>query len=96
MSGDRHLRRTRRFDSSQLAELTKKPVEEQLQQPGTSDDGEEAALAIASRTATVHDPLTTELLAEVARRSQTIEVSPDMVDTAIEEAEPDAPKRSRK
>src|SRR5574337_1994919 len=30
-----------------------------------------------SRTATVHDPFTTGLLAEVARRSQTAELSPD-------------------
>lgn len=40
-----------------------------------------------SRTATVHDPFTTGLLAEVARRSQTAELSPEQVKQALEQDE---------
>lgn len=39
-----------------------------------------------SRTATLSDPLTTGLLAEVARRSQTIEVGPQTIEEAIQRA----------
>lgn len=41
-------------------------------------------VALGSRTTTVDDPLTTSLLAEVARRSRTVEVSPDQIDEATE------------
>lgn len=46
---------------------------------------------LTSRTATLDDPLTTSLLAEVARRSRTIEVAADQIDEAmdLEVAEPD-------
>jgi hypothetical protein len=50
-----------------------------------SVDAESASGAerpLVGRTATVDDPLTTSLLAEVARRSHTIEVSPDQIDDA--------------
>ena len=43
------------------------------------------------RAATVDDPLTTQLLAEVARRSRTIEVAPDQVEDAYDRAEDDTP-----
>jgi hypothetical protein len=46
--------------------------------------------ALASRTATLDDPLTTMLLAEASRRSMTIEVSPDDV-AHIVDAPPDDP-----
>ena len=36
------------------------------------------------RTTTLDDPLTTSLLAEVARRSRTIDVSPDQITEATE------------
>ena len=39
---------------------------------------------LLSRTATLDDPLTTSLLAEVARRSRTIEVSPEQIDQAVD------------
>jgi hypothetical protein len=39
---------------------------------------------LISRTATLDDPLTTSLLAEVARRSRTIEVSAEQIDEAID------------
>lgn len=46
-------------------------------------------LPVSSRTATLDDPLTTSLLAEVARRSRTIEVSPEQIDEANELAAAD-------
>ena len=46
-----------------------------------------------SRTSTLDDPLTTSLLAEVVRRSMTIEVLPEQIDEAkdLEPAVPDEP-----
>jgi DNA-binding transcriptional LysR family regulator len=48
---------------------------------------------LISRTATLDDPLTTSLLAEVTRRSPTIEVEPEQVDEALDiepgDGEPD-------
>ncbi len=41
-----------------------------------------SALPTTSRTATVHDPMTTGLLAEVARRTATIEIDPSMIAAA--------------
>jgi len=47
---------------------------------------------LMSRTATLDDPLTTSLLAEVTRRSRTIEVSAEQIDEAkdleVSDAEP--------
>ena len=45
------------------------------------------AVPAFARTATLDDPLTTSLLAEVARRSKTIDVSPEQIDEAIQEIE---------
>ena len=42
---------------------------------------------IRSRTVTVHDPFTTSLLAEVARRTQTIETAPLRPEDAVEPRE---------
>jgi hypothetical protein len=78
MAGDRHLRQTKRFDSSELATLSKQPIDEL---PPAEPEVEEV-IALRARTATLHDPLTTELLAEVARRSKTMEVTAEMVDEA--------------
>jgi hypothetical protein len=66
----RDSRDTVRFDPTELAELTKSDVR--------TPDNEVAR----SRTATVHDPMTTGLLAEASRRSQTIELD----DETLEEA----------
>jgi hypothetical protein len=41
-----------------------------------------AALPTTSRTATVHDPMTTGLLAEVARRTSTMEIDPRTIAAA--------------
>jgi len=47
---------------------------------GDGDNG----LPVMPRTTTLDDPLTTSLLAEVARRSKTIEVSQEQIDEAME------------
>jgi hypothetical protein len=39
---------------------------------------------LVSRTATLDDPLTTSLLAEITRRSRTIDVSPDQIAEAVD------------
>jgi hypothetical protein len=49
---------------------------------------------LMSRTATVDDPLTTSVLAEVTRRSRTVEVAAEQIDEAMDlevaELDPDA------
>lgn len=87
--GDKRFRRTARYDSRELAVLSRK------QTPSEADWDEKVAagsqkLPVApseARTTTVDDPLTTSLLAEVARRS-TLEVSPEDIDEAIEVIDP--------
>jgi hypothetical protein len=88
----RRSRRSARYDTRELAVLSKK------QTPSEADWDEKIAagsqklpVALASRTTTVDDPLTTRILAEVARRTHTIEVSPDQIDEATEAAPIDAP-----
>jgi hypothetical protein len=70
------------------------------EQPGTAP-AEPKGLAVGtqevpssplmSRTATLDDPLTTSLLAEITRRSRTVEVAAEQIDEAIdlEVADPD-------
>jgi hypothetical protein len=77
----RRSKRSARYDSRELAVLSKK------QTPSETDWDEKIAagsqelpVAQASRTTTVDDPLTTRILAEVARRTSTVEVSPDQPD----------------
>jgi len=90
--------RTRSFDSDALAARTGRPLighEEPDEEPDDdpfADWGGESAqvptgsqthiLPATSRTATVDDPLTTQLLAEVARRTSTIEIDPTTVEFA--------------
>jgi hypothetical protein len=72
-SDDCHRRPTLRFDSSELAELTR--------------DAPADHAPARSRTETLPDPLTTELLAEVARRSKTLELELDEeIDSSIDNA----------
>jgi len=86
----RRSKRTARYDTRELAVLSKK------QTPTEADWDEKIAagsqklpVAISPRTTTVDDPLTTRILAEVARRT-TVEVSPDQVDEAGTEVAADA------
>jgi hypothetical protein len=82
----RNSRRTAKYDSRELAELSRKHVPTEAEW-----DAKVAAGALkasdpgsVARTSTLDDPLTTSLLAEVARRSRTIEVSPEQIDEAID------------
>lgn len=53
----------------------------------------EPEVELRSRTATVHDPLTTSLLAEIARRAQTMSAEDD--EAADEEPRPAGPPKRR-
>jgi hypothetical protein len=84
----RRSKRTARYDTRELAVLSKK------QTPSEADWDEKIAagsqklpVAVSPRTTTVDDPLTTRILAEVARRTNTVEVSPDQIDEAGEATE---------
>jgi hypothetical protein len=87
---NRHSRPTARFDSRELAKLTESEIvsvsmnEVEDAVGEWEDEGEVASGTpmseepLTSRTATVDDPMTTGVLAEVARRP-TIEVDKDWV-----------------
>lgn len=98
----RHSRPTLQFDSRELARLTAKeivtvPMDEVEDAFGEWDDedvpiaagSQPQAMPTTSRTATLSDPLTTGLLAEVARRSRTREVSAGTLEEAIRSLTPD-------
>jgi hypothetical protein len=53
--------------------------EEDQQSPVVASGSQSNALPTTSRTTTVADPLTTQLLAEVARRTSTMEFDPDEI-----------------
>src|SRR4051812_41777853 len=81
----RRTKRAARYDTRDLAVLSKK------QTPSEADWDEKIAagsqklpVSPSARTTTVDDPLTTRILAEVARRSHTVEVSPDQIDEALD------------
>ena len=98
--GERSGRTTRRFESADLIERTKKPIVAPEDRLATQDDdplgdwdeltppvvatgSQPQALPTTARTATVHDPMTTAMLAEVARRTSTMEIDPStMADAA--------------
>jgi hypothetical protein len=82
----RPSKRIVRYDSRELARLSKRhvPTEAEWDEKVASGAPKDASAALVSRTATLDDPLTTSLLAEIARRSMTIEVSPDQIDEAME------------
>lgn len=88
----KHSRSTRRFDSEQLAKLTRhaggdtEAERDRGEGPvaaGSQPDGAPAT----SRTSTVHDPMTMALLAEVARTSRTVEIEPSKIEEASSIAE---------
>jgi len=94
-SGDdkRHSRSTVRFDSEQLAKLTR---EAKAADPAPADAASAASTAVAasaellpatSRAATLHDPMTMALLAEVARNSKTVDFDPERIAELVDEAE---------
>ena len=89
---DIRARKTREFDSARLAALTKEklsdadvqqiaaPEEETKPGSGPITAPEEISLG---RARTLDDPMTTGLLAEVARRSQTTEFDDDLIKEVI-------------
>lgn len=88
----RPQRTTRRFDSAKLAEATRKaaappPDEDALTDDEPSPvapDEDPAALLVRSRAMTVENPITTQLLAEVARSSHTIDFDEDVIEQAVD------------
>lgn len=76
-------RPTKEFDSAKLAALTKEQLDdEEVQQNAAPPlDAENISLG---RTTTLADPMTTGLLAEVARRSQTSEFDDDVIKEVLE------------
>ena len=82
--GDRDSRQgkpTRRFDSAQLAALSRTADET----PASVASGTEPPPRInRPRTPTLEDPLTTQLLCEVSRRAQTVDFDQNVVDEAID------------
>jgi hypothetical protein len=89
MSGDDHraARKTRRFDSAKLAELARGTGE--IQPVGvakpvipvvTASDERPPA---RPRTETIEDPMTTAMLAEVARRAQTVDFDEKLIEDVV-------------
>jgi hypothetical protein len=88
--GDRAKALTRQFVDSHLVELTKNPIvtddpidddplAEWSDNSPVAKGSQNAALPVTSRTKTLADPLTTSLLAEVARRTSTVEIDPSVI-----------------
>jgi hypothetical protein len=110
--GGRRARTTRSYADNELLELTKKsivgdsigntgehddPFEEWNEEGGAVAMGSQSeALPATSRTATLADPMTTGLLAEVARRTSTVELDPSTVEVArkTREIDPEAQRRA--
>ena len=89
MGGDDQKRdsTTRRFSPEELAELARQSQGEEPDPPAPSREAAAGSPAVPtpmSRSQTLHDPLTTEVLAEVARRLAASEPDGD-----ADEAEPD-------
>ena len=88
---DTKSRRTREFDSARLAALTREQAAEAEAQ-AQSEVQQIAAAAAAEqdisvgRAATLDDPMTTGLLAEVARRSQTADFDEELVKEVLNKA----------
>lgn len=87
----KHSRSTRRFDREQLAKLTREAggdldAEREWGDGPFAPDAPSDVVA-TSRTATMHDPLTMALLAEVARTSRTVDFDSDKIEGATSMAE---------
>jgi hypothetical protein len=80
---DNNPRDTLELDPAQLAALTKQARQAiAAAVPGARED--EVPVAVG-RASTLVDPLTTSLLAEVARRSQTQEFDDDVIEEMLDE-----------
>lgn len=101
MGGDnlKRPRSTKRFTRAELAELADKARGDAPSPP--LPDGEpliEPAITPMSRSQTLHDPMTTQLLAEVARRLQTmeLEVPEGVIPVEDEPSHPNLVRRQQK
>lgn len=96
-----HARATRELDRETLLKLTREAsagdaaVVEWDDIADGKPDGEPDERPVASRAATVHDPLTMALLAEVARNSRTAEMDPSKIEAALREALADSTDNAR-
>lgn len=85
---DRTPRTTREFDAAQLAALTKQPLPDKAPKIQAEPVQQQAEASIAfGRAATIDDPLTTGLLAEVTRRAQTTEFDDELLEEVLEQAD---------
>jgi hypothetical protein len=90
---DSSPRATREFDTARLAALTKQPLPDRRppkahDQPVEDPIFDESSDPISlGRTATLDDPMTTGLLAEVARRSQTAEFDEEQIKELLEKVD---------
>lgn len=94
--GDKRLpRSTQKLDANELARMARAStgeVNDDRAPPGEDDwqdvelavDSQANAASLHARTATVDDPMTMALLAEVARNSQTVEFDPATLEAAKE------------
>jgi hypothetical protein len=89
MSGDDHRaeRKTRRFDSAKLAELARgtqkiEPIAV-TKQPAPVVPLAEDRPPTRPRTETIEDPMTTAMLAEVARRAQTVDFDEKLIEDVV-------------
>jgi hypothetical protein len=100
-SGDsKRQRPTLRFDSAQLARLARAaaPAVDPAHTPEPTAEpklasGTRPPEAHRSRTATMHDPMTMALLAEVARTTRTVDFDLDKLEQALAEHD-EAPQPS--
>ena len=88
---DSSPRTTREFDSARLAALTKQPLVDKPASskadpdyPDVEDEDLDKTPLQFGRAPTIDDPLTTGLLAEVTRRSQTVEFDDDTIQGVLE------------
>lgn len=92
MSDGGHTRKrekaTQRFDSEKLAALTKHAKQEGKTPPpapAPADPDEATPGLSVPRAMTVEDPITTQLLAEIARTNEEeVELDDDVIDDAVE------------
>jgi hypothetical protein len=93
MGGDDQKRRatTKRFTREELAELADKVRGEHAAEvvDAAAPDAVQPEITPMSRSQTLHDPMTTQLLAEVARRLQTMELEVEPGALPLETDEPD-------
>lgn len=75
-------RRTVELDPKKLAELTQGSSDSPNATRPVTDKGQQMRVP---RTKTLDDPMTTGLLAEVARRSQTVEFDSEVIETLLDQ-----------